>query len=112
VADLMSKAAITYAAKHLAAQNVKDHGGQTVVCIAPGATMTDMFRTSTLSVHPEPLRLIASFPKKRLIDPTEIAQLCYFVATSPAGRVLHGSVIDASLGLGVRSGLQTELEWR
>ncbi len=43
---------------------------------------------------------IDSLPKNRLIDPKEIAEVALFLASS-AGRVLHGAVLDASLGLGV-----------
>ena len=65
-----------------------------------------MFQASTLN-HlnaEEQKQVVASLPKKRLIDPREIAELGYFLTTD-AGRVLHGAVLDASMGLGVNPGL-------
>ena len=52
----------------------------------------------------EQKKVIASLPKMRLINPREIAELGYFLTTD-AGRVLHGAVLDASMGLGVNPGL-------
>ena len=48
--------------------------------------------------------VVAALPKGRLIEPGEIAELGFFLA-SDAGRLLHGAVIDASMGLGVNPGL-------
>lgn len=42
-----------------------------------------------------------------MIQPEEIATLVAFLV-SPASTVLHGAVIDASMGLGVRPGLISE----
>jgi hypothetical protein len=65
-----------------------------------------MFQASTLNHLNDAgqKKVIASLPKMRLIDPREIAELGYFLTTD-AGRVLHGAVLDASMGLGVNPGL-------
>ena len=51
---------------------------------------------------------VARLPKQRLIEPQEIAKLIAFLLT-PHSRVLHGAVLDASMGLGGRPGLMTEM---
>ena len=51
---------------------------------------------------------MARLPKQRLIEPQEIAKLIAFLLT-PHSRVLHGAVLDASMGLGGRPGLMTEM---
>jgi NAD(P)-dependent dehydrogenase (short-subunit alcohol dehydrogenase family) len=103
-ADGMSKAAIAFLAKILAADLAQT--GVDVYAISPGATDTPMFQASTLNdlSQDERAALIAALPKNRLINPSEIAEVALFLA-SPAGRVLHGAVLDASLGLGVHPGL-------
>jgi hypothetical protein len=65
-----------------------------------------MFQASTLNhlSDEEQKKVIASLPKFRLIDPREIAELGYFLTTD-AGKLLHGAVLDASMGLGVNPGL-------
>jgi hypothetical protein len=104
----MSKAAISYLTQHLAAKHV--HSSLTVFCVSPGATRTDMFEASTLSpMFPEERqRFVEQMPKKSLIEPKEVAQCVLTLALAPWARILHGACIDASLGLGVRPGLQTE----
>lgn len=105
-ADLMSKAAMSYLSKHLAAQHVRD--SIDVCCVAPGATETEMFRRSTLSKVADVDAFVDSMPKRRLIQPAEVAATVFWLATqSPAG-IFHGAVLDASMGLAVRPGLQTE----
>lgn len=104
--DLMSKAAMTYLVKHLAAQYVRD--ALDVVCVAPGATETDMFRQSTLSKIRDVAAFIDGMPKRQLIQPREVADTVLWLATDPAARIFHGAILDASLGLAVRPGLQTE----
>ena len=104
--DLMSKAAVTYLSKHLAAENIKSHID--VICLSPGATLTDMFRQSTLETCVDPSIFTSQMPKKRLINPDEVADAAYSLSTEKWGRIFHGAVLDASLGLGVRPGLQTE----
>ncbi len=104
--DLMSKAAMTYLVKHLAAEYVRDKID--VMCVSPGATETDMFRQSTLSKVSNVDRFIDSMPKRELIQPCDIAATVMWLATENAARIFHGAVLDASLGLACRPGLQTE----
>jgi NAD(P)-dependent dehydrogenase (short-subunit alcohol dehydrogenase family) len=103
-ADGMSKAAIAFLGRTLGADLAQT--GVDVFTICPGATNTPMFQASTLNhLNDEgQKKVIASLPKMRLIDPREIAELGYFLTTD-AGRVLHGAVLDASMGLGVNPGL-------
>jgi NAD(P)-dependent dehydrogenase (short-subunit alcohol dehydrogenase family) len=103
-ADGMSKAAIAFLGRTLGADLAQS--GVDVFTICPGATNTPMFQASTLNhLNDEGQKnVIASLPKMRLIDPREIAELGYFLTTD-AGRVLHGAVLDASMGLGVNPGL-------
>jgi NAD(P)-dependent dehydrogenase (short-subunit alcohol dehydrogenase family) len=49
----------------------------------------------------------AALPKGRLIEPVDIANIVLFLA-SDYSTPMHGAVIDASMGLGVRPGLITE----
>ena len=103
-ADGMSKAAIAFLGRILAADLAQT--GVDVFTICPGATDTPMFNASTLNHLSESQKqgVIAALPKGRLIEPREIAELGFFLA-SDAGRLLHGAVIDASMGLGVNPGL-------
>ena len=103
-ADGMSKAAIAFLGRILAADLAQT--GVDVFTICPGATDTPMFNASTLNHLSESQKqgVIAALPKGRLIEPGEIAELGFFLA-SDAGRLLHGAVIDASMGLGVNPGL-------
>ena len=99
----MSKAAVAHLTRQLAAELVDSPIDVFALC--PGATDTPMFRSSTL----DPLgtverdAFVAALPKGRLIDPAEIAQLIVFLA-SQYSAPLHGAVVDASMGLGVRPG--------
>ena len=103
-ADGMSKAAIAFLGRTLAADLA--HTGVEVFTICPGATNTPMFSASTLQhlSEADQEKLISSLPKSRLIEPEEIAELGFFLA-SESGKILHGAVIDASMGLGVNPGL-------
>ena len=103
-ADGMSKAAIAFLGRTLGADLAQT--GVDVFTICPGATNTPMFQASTLNNLSDIQRkeVIASLPKMRLINPREIAELGYFLTTD-AGKVLHGAVLDASMGLGVNPGL-------
>jgi len=107
LADGMSKAALAFLGRQLAAELA--HSGVDVFTICPGATATPMFESSTLEPLPDRARaaFIQALPKRRLIDAGEIARVVAFLLTDEA-RVLHGAVIDASLGLGVRPGIVTE----
>ncbi|MFC1748887.1 SDR family NAD(P)-dependent oxidoreductase [Pseudomonadota bacterium] len=99
LADGMSKAAIAHMTKQLAAELV--HDPIDIFAICPGATNTGMFEASTLSHMTAEQRqsFIKALPKGRLIEPEEIAELCLFLA-SEHSQIMHGAVIDASLGLG------------
>mmetsp|Transcript_10893 Transcript_10893/g.33397 ORF Transcript_10893/g.33397 Transcript_10893/m.33397 type:complete len:291 (-) Transcript_10893:176-1048(-) len=104
--DLMSKSAVSYLSKHLAAEHV--HTEIDIFCVSPGATETEMFRQSTLNRMSNPKAFVKGMPKSELIQPEDVAANLYYLATSPASRMFHGAVIDASMGLAVRPGLQTE----
>jgi NAD(P)-dependent dehydrogenase (short-subunit alcohol dehydrogenase family) len=107
LSDGMSKAAVVHLTKQLAAEHVHTHVDVFAIC--PGATDTPMFQASTINAMSEPERLsfVGRLPKGRLIDPSEIAAVVGFLASAHS-QVLHGAVIDCSMGLGVRPGLITE----
>ena len=107
LSDGMSKAAVAFLTRQLAAEAV--HSDVDVFAICPGATNTPMFQASTLAkLSPEELpAFLAHLPKERLIEPQEIAAVVHFLA-SPSARVLNGAILDASMGLGVRPGLMSE----
>jgi len=107
LSDGMSKAAVAHLTRQLAAENARTNVDVFALC--PGATNTPMFQASTLDPMPPETRaaFLDQLPKQRLIEPQEIAGLIAFLA-SDAAAVLHGAVIDASMGLGVRPGLITE----
>lgn len=99
-ADGMSKAAVAFLGRQLAATLACT--GIDVFTVCPGATDTPMFQASTLNgLSPEQRRALeATLPGGRLIEPREIADLCFYLCREEA-RILRGAVIDASLGLGV-----------
>lgn len=99
-ADGMSKAALTFFTKQLAAEHV--HTNIDVYAICPGASNTNMFNASTLDHLSEEERnkYFKKLPKQRLIETDEIANICLWLSGKEA-KVLHGAVIDASMGLGV-----------
>ena len=104
LADGMSKAALTFMTKQLAAEHA--HTNIDIFAVCPGATDTDMFQSSTLNKLTDDQRkaFVADLPKKRLIQPDEIALICDFLCQEQS-TVMHGAVIDASLGLGVSPGM-------
>lgn len=106
LADNMSKAAIVYMTRQLAAELV--HEPIDVFGVCPGATDTEMFRSSTLKGmnEKEERRFCSRLPKGRLIRPEEVAEVVVFLA-SGYSTVMHGSVLDLSMGLGVHPGLLT-----
>ena len=108
LSDGMSKAAVAFLTRQLAAENTDTLIDIFAVC--PGATNTKMFQASTLNTKSEEEKkaLLDKLPKQRLIEPKEIADIVLFLASGYSS-VLHGAIIDASMGLGVRPGLQTEL---
>lgn len=107
LSDGMSKAAVAFMTRQLASELTNSLVDVFAIC--PGATNTPMFQASTLNkMTPEQRQeFSASMPKGRLIDPSEIANLVVFLA-SEYSMPLHGAIIDASMGLGVRPGLITE----
>ena len=107
LSDGMSKAAVAFMTKQLAAELV--HTAVDVYAICPGATNTPMFQASTLNhmSAAEQRDFAAALPKGRLIEPHDIADIVLFLASAYA-TPMHGAVIDASMGLGVRPGLITE----
>lgn len=141
-ADAMSKAAVAYACKYFAAQNRRQingkrspaaapapqpgssatttesdsggaSGGVDFVCLCPGATLTDMFRRSTLDRMEEKgpaelERFLNALPQGRLMQPEEVGEAVFWLCSSPAATMFHGAVIDASAGLAVRPGVLTE----
>jgi NAD(P)-dependent dehydrogenase (short-subunit alcohol dehydrogenase family) len=107
IADGMSKAAVAFMTRQLAAELTDSNVDVFAIC--PGATNTGMFQASTLNAMTLEQRanFIRALPKRRLIEPEEIANIVVFLA-SGYSTPLHGAVIDASMGLGVRPGLITE----
>ena len=108
LSDGMSKAAVSFLARQLAAENTQTPIDVFTIC--PGATETPMFKASSLD-HlnaDERKEFERTLPKQRLIQASEIA---YWVAQllRPESTVMHGCSIDASMGLGVRPGLMTEM---
>jgi NAD(P)-dependent dehydrogenase (short-subunit alcohol dehydrogenase family) len=106
LADNMSKAAVVSMTRQLAAEHA--HSRIDVFAVCPGATDTEMFRTSTLDRlgADERRRFVDRLPKRRLIDPREVANVVTFLASGHS-TLLHGAVLDCSMGLGVHPGLVT-----
>jgi NAD(P)-dependent dehydrogenase (short-subunit alcohol dehydrogenase family) len=106
VADGMSKAALAYLTRHIAAELT--HAPVDVFALCPGAVETSMLEASTLAgLTPDRRRAFeARLPGGRLLRPEEIANLVWWLCDDDA-RALHGAVIDASMGLGVHPGLLT-----
>ena len=109
LSDGMSKAAVAQMTRQLAAECMAP--GMDIFALCPGATDTEMFRQSTLNPLSPDARaaFLRRLPKERLISPAEIAEVVAFLA-GPQSSVLHGAVIDASMGLGVRPGRMTEFD--
>lgn len=104
VADGMSKAALAYLTRHLAAELA--HQPVDVFAVCPGAVHTAMLEQSTLAGLSDQQRrtLEARLPRGRLLQPLEVAAVVWWL-TGPDAALLHGAVIDASMGLGVHPGL-------
>lgn len=107
LSDGMSKAAVSFLGRQLAAENTHTLIDVFVVC--PGATQTPMFTASTLSkLTPEERKAFeAAQSKQRLIQPEEVAYWLYQLLQQES-TVMHGCVLDASMGLGSRPGIMTE----
>jgi NAD(P)-dependent dehydrogenase (short-subunit alcohol dehydrogenase family) len=106
IADGMSKAALVYLTKHLAAELT--HQPVDVFAVCPGAVRTPMLQASLLDglADAELDDLVHRLPGRRLISPEEVAELIWWLCREEAS-LLHGAVLDASLGLGVHPGLLT-----
>ena len=106
IADGMSKAALAYLTRHLAAELT--HEPVEVFAVCPGAVETSMLEASTLAglTADERQALKARLPTGRLISPDEVAEVVWWLASGHAD-LLHGAVLDASMGLGVHPGLLT-----
>lgn len=107
LSDGMSKCAVAFLAKQLAAENI--YTPVDVFCICPGAIETPMFYSSTLKGMSPEERIAFDHvqAKRRLIQPTEIAYwMCELMKEEST--VLHGANIDATMGLASRPGIQTE----
>jgi NAD(P)-dependent dehydrogenase (short-subunit alcohol dehydrogenase family) len=100
----MSKAALAYLTRHFAAELA--HEPVDVFAVCPGAVETAMLEASTLSglSAQERRALEARLPGGRLLQPEEVAAVVWWL-TSHDAVLLHGAVIDASMGLGVHPGL-------
>lgn len=109
LSDGMSKAAVSFLGRQLAAEHT--HTLIDVFVMCPGATETPMFTASTLSkMTPEKRKEFdLAQSKKRLIQPEEIAYWMLQLLQKES-TVLHGAVIDVSMGLGTRPGIQTEAD--
>lgn len=109
LSDGMSKAAVAFLTRQLGAECC--HKEVDVFAVCPGATNTEMFQKSTLGPMSEQQRkdFLKALPKGRLIEPEEIAAIVNFLAGG-ASTAMNGAVIDASMGLGVRPGIMTEME--
>ena len=109
LSDGMSKAAVAFLAKQLAAENV--YTPIDVFCVSPGSMETGMFYASTLKhMTPEVRRQFEQHQaKNRLIQPREVAYwLCQLLKDEST--LLHGVNLDATMGLGSRPGIQTEFQ--
>ncbi|RCG31130.1 SDR family NAD(P)-dependent oxidoreductase [Sphaerisporangium album] len=106
IADGMSKAALAYLTRQLAAELA--HRPVEVFAVSPGAVETAMLEASTLSglSAGERAALESRLPRGRLLQPEEIAEVVWWL-TGDHAVPLHGAVIDASMGLGVHPGLLT-----
>lgn len=113
-ADAMSKAALAYCCKHFAAR-YGCSSGVDFLCLCPGATLTDMFRASTLDKMSGPAereRFVQALPQGRLMRPEEVGEAVYWFCSCPAASMFNGAVIDGSAGLAVRPGALTEYSCR
>ena len=103
-ADGMSKAALVHLTRQLAVELA--HSPVDVFGVCPGAVETSMLSASVLHRLDGPARtaFLARLPKGRLIQPDEVAGLIRWLCDDEAA-ILHGAVLDASLGLGLAPGL-------
>ncbi len=107
LSDGMSKSAVSFLARQLAAGNT--HTTIDVISICPGAVETPMSVASILSkLSPEEREaFIKTQAKKRLAQPEDLAYWIHQFLQEES-TLFHGANIDASMGLGVRPGIVTE----
>ena len=103
-ADGMSKAALVHLTRQLAVELA--HEPVDVFAVCPGAVETPMLEASVLGRLDPHARaaFLAALPKRRLIRSEEVAGLVCWLCSEPAA-ILHGAVLDASLGLGLAPGM-------
>jgi NAD(P)-dependent dehydrogenase (short-subunit alcohol dehydrogenase family) len=103
-ADGMSKAALVHLTRQFAVELAHDPVDVFAVC--PGAVETPMLAASTLDTMDDAVRraFTAALPKGRLIGPVEVADVIHWLC-GPHAAVLHGAVLDASMGLGLAPGM-------
>jgi NAD(P)-dependent dehydrogenase (short-subunit alcohol dehydrogenase family) len=103
-ADGMSKAALVHLTRQLAVELA--HAPVEVFAVCPGAVETGMLAASTLDQMDAAARTAFEdrLPKGRLIRPEEVAELIHWLC-GPHATVLHGAVMDASMGLGLAPSL-------
>lgn len=106
LADGMSKAAVAFMTRQIAAEHV--FTPLDVFAICPGATNTGMFQASTLNAMTDAERaaFIDRLPKQRLIEPPEIAELIAFCSPPQprAARRRAGCLDGAGRAAGVDDG--------
>lgn len=107
VADGMSKAALAYLTKHLAAELAHQPVGVFAICLgAVDPTIPTQDRRA-YPVEQRPPEWGAGLSLRRLTRPGEIAELVWWLA-SDAAEALRGTVIDTSLDPTAHSGLRTD----
>jgi NAD(P)-dependent dehydrogenase (short-subunit alcohol dehydrogenase family) len=97
VADLFSYITSKHATVGMMRATCQDLMGTGIhtACVCPGFTDTEMLRARINDDASVVKQLASMVSKNRLIEPAEIAETLYFVATNS---VLNGSVIHANLG--------------
>ncbi|MFF5207795.1 SDR family NAD(P)-dependent oxidoreductase [Streptosporangium sp. NPDC000396] len=103
-ADGMSKASVVHFTRQLAVELA--HSPVEVFGLCPGAVETPMLEASVLNGLNGPARQAfeARLPKGRMIQAHEVAEVIQWLCGNQA-TILHGAVIDASMGLGLAPGL-------
>jgi NAD(P)-dependent dehydrogenase (short-subunit alcohol dehydrogenase family) len=103
-ADGMSKAALVHLTRQLAVELAYEPVDVFAVC--PGAVDTPMLAASVLDRLDGAARaaFLSELPKRRLIEAAEVAAVVHWLCSADAA-ILHGAVLDASLGLGLAPGM-------
>ena len=107
LANLMANAAVAYLAKQRAAEQISSC--LDVLCVSLGTTAREVFYWSTRHKYADPASLAPSLPTQRLLRPEEVANALYALCTEQWARAFHGGVLDASLGLSLRPGMQIDV---